>query len=134
LQAKNAGQKKKANKADHEPEAKMAGQQKKSTAMKAAGAMKRPASKAKLSNTEASPPKCPKPDDKTPIEYNGGKIYNCEKRFRVLRKRTDSYTENSFAHNKWGRAQAFKLGLKAIDEYWKNKKVLDGVKDGEDVS
>jgi len=100
--------------------------------MKAA-VMKRPAA-CVIAYSRENPPKCPKPEDKEPIEYHGGKIYNCELKFRVLRKKNDAYTEKSFSHKKWGRKEGFKQGLKVVEEYWDAKKALEGVEDGEDVS
>ena len=61
---------------------------------------------------------------KTPIEYEGGKIYNCAKNFRVLRDKADMHNEKSFAHAKWTRDVGFQRGLAAIDEYWKEHKEM----------
>jgi hypothetical protein len=129
--ANKAGQKPAAKKA--EPVAKKAKPKAKtSTPMKAA-VMKRPAA-CVIAYSRENPPKCPKPEDKEPIEYHGGKIYNCELKFRVLRKKNDAYNEKSFSHKKWGRKEGFKQGLKVVEEYWDAKKALEGVEDGEDVS
>ena len=81
-------------------------------------ARKRPA--AVVAYTSENPPLCPGVDDKEPIEYNHGKIYNTKEKFRVLRNKSDSYTENSFSHKKWGREEGFAKSLQAIDAYWAN--------------
>jgi len=77
--------------------------------------MKRPAAV----YTSANPPECPEPDDETPIEYNYGRIYNKPNAFRVLRNKSDAYTERSFSHKKWTRPEGFLQSLQAIDAYWK---------------
>ena len=100
----------------------------------AAKALKRPAAAVVEEYTPENPPSCPPPEDKTPIEYNGGKIYNTTDKFRVLRKANDAYTEKSFAHKKWGREEGFRAGLKAVDDYWDAVRIaLQNVKAGEDV-
>ena len=76
--------------------------------------MKRPAAV----YDSANPPECPEPDDETPIEYNSGKIYNRPNAFRVLRNKSDAYTERSFAHKRWTRPEGFLKSLQAIDDYW----------------
>ena len=86
--------------------------------------MKRPASV----HTSANPPECPDPGDETPIEYNYGKIYNKPNAFRVLRNKSDAYTERSFSHKKWTRSDGFAKSLQAIDDYWAELK-----RKGEDV-
>ena len=87
------------------------------TGRSSAAAKKRPASC--MAHTAENPPSCPSAEEKTPIEYEGGKIYNCAKNFRVLRDKADMYSEKSFAHAKWTRDVGFQKGLAAIDEYWK---------------
>ena len=100
----------------------------------AAKALKRPAAAVVEEYTPENPPSCPPPEDKTPIEYNGGKIYNTTDKFRVLRKANDAYTEKSFAHKKWGREGGFRAGLKAVDDCWDAVRIaLQNVKAGEDV-
>ena len=76
--------------------------------------VKRPASV----HTSANPPECPEPGDETPIEYNYGRIYNKPNAFRVLRNKSDAYTERSFSHKKWTRSEGFAKSLQAIDDYW----------------
>ena len=76
--------------------------------------MKRPAAV----YDSANPPECPEPDDETPIEYNSGKIYNRPTAFRVLRNKSNSYTERSFSHQRWTRQEGFLKSLQAIDDYW----------------
>jgi len=88
------------------------------------GRLKRPAAV----YTSANPPDCPDPDDETPIEYNYGRIYNKPNAFRVLRNKSDAYTEKSFAHKKWTRPEGFLQSLQAIDAYWAEIK-----RKGEDV-
>ena len=88
-------------------------------------ARKRPAA-AVVAYTSENPPLCPGVDDKAPIEYNQGKIYNAKEKFRVLRNKSDSYTENSFSHKKWGREEGFAKSLQAIDAYWA-KQLAKGV-------
>ena len=82
-------------------------------------ARKRPAA-AVVAYTSENPPLCPGVADKASIEYNQGKIYNTKEKFRVLRDKSDSYTENSFSHKKWGREEGFAKSLQAIDAYWAN--------------
>ena len=90
-------------------------------------ARKRPAAAAVVAYTSENPPLCPGVDDKTPIEYNSGKIYNTKEKFRVLRNKSDSYTENSFSHKKWGREEGFAKSLQAIDAYWADILAQGGV-------
>ncbi len=97
------------------------------------GAMKRPASATEY--TPEFPPACPDPDDKAAIEYNGGRMYNRPDKLRVIRNKSDGYTENSFSYKKWGRPEAFEAGLKAIDKYWADQKaLLATVENNSDVS
>ena len=79
-----------------------------------------------------APPSCPADDDKTPIEYSGGKIYNTPASFRVLRDKSDAYTEKSFSKKKWGLQEGFSAGLASIEEYW--RKIAATLPAGEDVS
>ena len=95
-------------------------------------ATKRPASVAETEFTSEQPPTCPAAGDKTPITYNGGRIYNTPDKFRVLCNKNDAYTERSFSHKKWGREPGFKLGLQAVDDNW--TRVANALsKKGEDV-
>ena len=77
-------------------------------------------------------PCCPANDDRTPIEYNGGKIYNTPQKLKVLRNKSDNYTEKSYGLKKWKLSDAFADGLDAIDAWMKN--ALAGVTSGEDVN
>ena len=88
--------------------------------------MKRPAA---VFSPDAPPP-CPADDDSTPIEYNGGRIYNTSNTLRVLRCKTDMYTEKSFSKKKWTLEGGFKAGLEAIDTYWRD---MASKLQGEDV-
>ena len=90
--------------------------------------MKRPAA---VFSPDAPPP-CPADDDRTPIEYNGGRIYNTKNTLRVLRCKTDMYSEKSFSKKKWTLEGGFKAGLEAIDIYW--RELAEKLKDAVDVN
>jgi len=96
-------------------------------AAKAWGRIRRPAS---VFNG-ALKPACPHPENRDPIEYHGGKLYNTKRSLRVLRNKSDNYSEKSWSHGKWELETSFAAGLQSIDDYW--EAIRQRLPEGEDV-